>query len=401
MWNVFGNADDRLRVVAAPAVSFDGRTEVFGLAADDTIWNNAQTAGGWSGWQQFGAPDDRLRTLEVQRSGDGRLEAFGTAADDTIWVNYQTVVGGGWSGWQQFGAPDDRLRVVAPAVNSDGRTEVFGLAADDTIWNNAQTAGGWSGWQQFGAPDDRLRTLAVGVNADGRLEVAGTAGNETIWRATQLLQSGPWSPWVEFRPPEDRLRQVAMFLAADGRLHAFGTASDDSIWFDSQSAPGRWVTVPLPLPTIFTGTSTLTTTFAKAPGPFTSPVTIGVTFNSSRNHFDITSFPPITTDPFDTGVGLNTTTVSFTGGTQGDFVPANGALDIKEVNLFFDQSLDLPLYVEDSAVMIPLSTGGAGGSPLNPLTGRVMLVGTGRFRGGLLGGSSCTLVLAGTFSPIP
>jgi hypothetical protein len=85
-------------------------------------------------------------------------------------------------------------------------------------------------------------------------------------------------------------------------------------------------------------------------------------------------------------------------------VPATGAL-ATTVNLFFNQSVDLPLYDEDSTVTIPLSTAGAAGavvgSPRNPVTGAATLVGTGRFRGGVLGGSTCTLVLAGTFSPIP
>jgi hypothetical protein len=56
-----------------------------------------------------------------------------------------------------------------------------------------------------------------------------------------------------FSSTDDRLRQLSMALAADGRLHAFGTASDDSIWYDTQTGPGSWSPVVLPLLATFRG----------------------------------------------------------------------------------------------------------------------------------------------------
>jgi hypothetical protein len=56
--------------------------------------------------------------------------------------------------------------------------------------------------------------------------------------------------------------------------------------------------------------------------------------------------------------------------------------------------------LSNAEVTIPLSTSGVveGHATEHRET---TFVGTGALRGGVLGGSSCTVVLAGTFNPIP
>jgi len=195
MWVPLNNVNDRLRnlVVARNA---DGRLEVFGTAADDSIWHIWRTApnSGWSAWTPFHSGGDRLRQLVVGQNLDGRLEVFGTAGDDTIWHTWQTAPNNGWRGWAQFHSGGDHLRTLAVGRNADGRLEVFGTAADDSIWHTWQTApnNGWSGWAQLFGPGDRLHTLDVASNADGRLEVFGTAGDNTIWHTWQTAPSNGW-----------------------------------------------------------------------------------------------------------------------------------------------------------------------------------------------------------------
>jgi hypothetical protein len=128
------------------------------------------------------------------RNADGRLEGFGTAADDTIWHTFQTAPNNGWSAWQQFGEPDDRLRTLAVGVNPDARLEVARTAADDTIWRAVQLlqSGSWSPWVEFGSPEDRLRQMAMACTGDDRLHAFGTAGDDSIWYDAQPAP-GRWA----------------------------------------------------------------------------------------------------------------------------------------------------------------------------------------------------------------
>jgi hypothetical protein len=145
------------------------------------------------------------------------------------------------------------------------------------------------------------------------------------------------------------------------------------------------------------GTATLTTTNDSAPGPYTVNLSMKLRFDASRNQVTITYFPEFRTEPFDTPFGTNVTTVSKTGGGTGTF--DNGQMTVP-LTLHFDHSADIIFYDEDSDLSITLSTAAPGGSPIGP-DGRFSIVGTGTFKGGFLGGSSCTIVMTGTVSPVP
>jgi hypothetical protein len=153
---------------------------------------------------------------------------------------------------------------------------------------------------------------------------------------------------------------------------------------------------PPPLQATFAGTATITTTNASAPGPFTSPIVLGLIFDGARTFVAITSFPPIATAPFPTPVGTNVTTVSRTGGGQGSY--AAGAIRMPLI-LHFDQSIDLPFFEEDSDLSVLLTTDPPG-SPVDP-AGSVSLAGSGPFSGGFLGGATGTLTIVGAISPVP
>src|SRR4051812_46843956 len=65
-----------------------------------------------------------------------------------------------------------------------------------------------------------------------------------------------------------------------------------------------------PLTTLMIATYNLTTTDARAPGPFNGNIELGILFNATRTQVSITSFPDIVTMPFDTPLGINVTTVT-------------------------------------------------------------------------------------------
>jgi hypothetical protein len=149
-----------------------------------------------------------------------------------------------------------------------------------------------------------------------------------------------------------------------------------------------------PLQSQFTGTATLTTTYSRAPGPFAEQVSIGLLFSGDRKTVTVDSFPPITTLPFSVGIlGSDTVTITLTGGGTGAFDSATGRMDIV-VTLHFHHSNSL---LGDSDLTMMLSTDQ--GSTLNK--GAITIGGSGMFMGGVLGGSTGTLVIAGTISPSP
>lgn len=146
------------------------------------------------------------------------------------------------------------------------------------------------------------------------------------------------------------------------------------------------------------GNATLTTTHPDAPGPFSSPIDVGLFFNAARTTVTVTNFSPITAT-FDTRAGENTCTISKLESDTGTY-NNNGAVSAP-ISLFFDQSLDqsLPLPEIDSQLEITLTTDPPG-TRVNA-AGAVRLTGEGVFEQGFLDGSLGTLTIAGVINPRP
>ncbi len=156
----------------------------------------------------------------------------------------------------------------------------------------------------------------------------------------------------------------------------------------------------------FTGTATLWTNYRGAEGPITKEVSIQLWFDEDRTKIMIHDMSPIKTDPFDTPLGKNVTTVTLINQAAGTFDPAYGTIRIP-VRLLIDHSIDIPIYKEDSTLEIVLSTesvtsplGNAEGSRLNE-TGQVTLVGASQFNAGILNGYWGVVVITGVISPHP
>jgi hypothetical protein len=240
-WQPFYAAADHLRTLDT-AFNDQDLVEVFGVAADNTIYRTAQASvegeWGWEGsWQPLYSPADHVRRVRAIRNGDGRLEVFGIAADDTV---YHTWRNGAWEGsWHFFYTGADHLRTLDAARNDQGLIEVFGVAADDTIYRTSQTdAANWEGsWHQFYGPADRLQQLRAIENHDGRIEVFGIADNR-IFHTWQT--AGGWNgAWPELHAPA-QMHALDVGLNFDGALEVFAIATDGVIHHLRQIAPGKW-----------------------------------------------------------------------------------------------------------------------------------------------------------------
>lgn len=156
-----------------------------------------------------------------------------------------------------------------------------------------------------------------------------------------------------------------------------------------------------PLNTTFSGTFTLSISHPSVSSPLTGAVSATAFFNAPRTTVILSSLSPLSAT-FATPLGMNTTTVSLLGSGNGIFDKPTGQMSLL-LSLFFDHSIDLPFYDEDSRLDIPLGTGTAGslvGSPLD-VTSSIALVGSGVLSGGFLGGSRADLAIMGIFSTLP
>jgi hypothetical protein len=222
-----------------PGSNADGRIELFGIAADGSVWHTWQTApnNGWSEWTVMDGP--RLRNMTVASNADGHLEIFATGPDDKVWHIWQTAPNSGWSEWTLLFTPNDRMREVFAGRNADGRLEVFGIGTDLSFWHTWQTQpnNGWSGWNFFDGPS--FRRIVVASNADGHLELFGIAQDNKTWHIWQTAPNNGWSEWNVMWELTDKFQMLAAHQNWDGRLDLYAVAPDGSPWVTWQTAPSN------------------------------------------------------------------------------------------------------------------------------------------------------------------
>jgi hypothetical protein len=137
-------------------------------------------------------------------------------------------------------------------------------------------------------------------------------------------------------------------------------------------------------------------------GPKTALAEMDMVFNAARTSVAVENFKEIVSPPFQTKLGMNTTTVSLKSGGNGTYKAGTGSMTIS-LFLFFDQSVDVPIIDEDSTLPLTLTTNPPGGSVVDA-AGNVKLAGTGTFEGGFLGplnGKTADVTLTGRITPHP
>jgi hypothetical protein len=174
----------------------------------------------------------------------------------------------------------------------------------------------------------------------------------------------------------------------------------------------------------FTGSATLTTTNARAAGPFTEPITLTLFFSNGLSQVSLGSFPPISgpaagQPPITTPLGDDTFTItlkaSVPGNGTGSFVPAGPSAGKLELALSLhlhnsvsagisgdeDSDLDFtgPQSLTTESCRSQDGKVSLTGSRFDAATGEITLVGATQISGGYLGGSDCGLTVKGTLSP--
>lgn len=201
------------------------------------------------------------------------------------------------------------------------------------------------------------------------------------------LRSQPPPTAAEQSVITQRLRNIRQEITA-------ATAELNDCIAQYSSNPG-----PQPLDSTLTGTVTLTTTSNQAPGPYSSPLTVGMRFDEPRSAVSITRFTPINTPPTKVPIiGDVSLTVTLEGGGQGTY--SEGHMELP-LTLLFAFNKHIPFQLADATLSITLTTSAPGGSPVDS-SGHIALQGTGDFTGGPpFSRHQGTLTIDGVLQPVP
>jgi surface antigen len=114
--------------------------------------------GGWSGWDDFGAPAGvslTSVTTGFYPNSSGQVMFVATGSNGRTYQDFPTN-SGDWSGWDDFGAPAGvKLTSVTTGFyrNSSGQVMFVATGSNGRTYQDFPNGnGGWSGWDDFGAP---------------------------------------------------------------------------------------------------------------------------------------------------------------------------------------------------------------------------------------------------------
>merc|ERR1711998_241133 len=281
--------------------SNDGRLEVFGRGADNSIWHKYQAepnSPAWTQWMTLGTKtkftsnpvailssegfihlfakgiDNSLmhktqftnNTLfvwtewtslggsltsqpAVSLDAEGLLHVFVRGPDRALWHKHQ--IGGQepryvkWSEWQSLGGVLASAPRVPVALNTVNLLEIFVRASDKAFWHRCQVASlpsyerevDWNEWQSLGGVFSSGPSSVL--NGDGLIETYGRGADKAVWRKNQFLVDGipKWTNWVSLRGITSA--GPAVRVRTDGLVDVFSRGVDKQIWYKGQAVTGN------------------------------------------------------------------------------------------------------------------------------------------------------------------
>jgi hypothetical protein len=368
------------------------RFEVFVIGSEGSAWRNAQKPNGkWGGWQSM---DHEAKRIVAGKSKAGRFELFVVGADDAVWHSGRKGPNGRWSAWESLGGVAKQLAVAEGSAGF----EVFVVGLDDAVWRKTPT----TDWENLGGV---AKDIAVGRLPKGGIELFVIGTDDAVYHKQRDKLDAGWSDWESWGSVSTRL---SVAEAKPGVTELFVLGNDDAVWRKARSGPGAawsdWEKIDRlgPLDATFAGEATMS--IPELHVSQSRNVSLGIRFSIDRTQVEITSFPPIQTNQFDTPMGKSRSTVTLASGSTGTFDVGSGRVAVP-LTLKFDQSLDVPMVEEDGNVALDLRTDAEGGSPLDWASGHIVLAADGKFTGrgtvNPLRNKACHVVISGVLDPLP
>jgi hypothetical protein len=202
---------------------------------------------------------------------------------------------------------------------------------------------------------------------------------------------------VPFSPPLPTVGGLGLSVLVD-----FGTDDQSEVIFRGVNAGFSPTDPPAaPLSASFSGTATIRTTNAQAPGPFIASITASVTFSSDRTSVTLSNLRDADGRPLSFPAGGISVSISLPQPAAGSFDPQTSTLTLSPT-LVFGEGIG-----GTDRITVPLTTGSETsslgtltGSPVDA-AGNVTVVGAATFTGGFLNGSSADFRVVGRISPAP
>ena len=378
----------------------DGRYEVFMVDQNDSLWRSRQEPDSyaWSDWEQL---DNASKHISVARAASGRIVLFVIDSEGALWNLGRDSDDSGFDRWERFGFAGTQLSAAAA---DGGGFEVAIVGLDNTVQHlRFDDAGEQSGEaENLGgeASDVALAPLPGGGHS---LIIVG-ASNELSERR-RVDEARGWSDWQSLGRSATRVAltrvddELQLFsLDSSGAVSRARLTAADASW----SEPEPISDAAAPLTSRLEGRARLIIPSLDVDKDV--PVSIDLHFNADRSQVEITAFPSVVTEPFDTPFGETTSTVSLAQSSTGELLSDQGILRLP-VTLHFDQSLDLPIIQEDGDLSLTLSSDAEGGRLLDASSGDVSLSGSGRFDGvgstNPLDGQTAQIIVSGKLKPTP
>jgi hypothetical protein len=423
----------------------DRGIDLFAIDTDATVEHRFQRepGGDFASFEELGGVAEDIAALEL---ADGRYEVFIVDGDQQLWHSFQAPGGTAWSSWELL---DSETKRVSVARSASGRVELYVIGSDDAVWHRGRASddaafGDWyrlefTGTQLAAAAADgdgfelividlnyNTWHLSFDENAAFRSDPQGLAGesfdcalaplpggghslvavgtDDSLWERRRTSGYADWSDWKNI---PQTARRVALVPSSLG-LELFTLDSADAVSrLLLTAADADWeaaanVVEASPRNSQLDGRARLVIPSLDVDKDV--PINIGLRFSVDRTRVDITSFPTVVTEPFDTPFGETTSEISLPSSSTGELRRDDGLLSLP-VTLHFDQSLNIPLIDEDGSLGVELRSDSPGGQLLDSTTGDVALVGSGRFDGdgatNPLDGQACTISVSGRLTPVP
>ncbi|HET6337114.1 MAG TPA: hypothetical protein VFG30_28010 [Polyangiales bacterium] len=368
----------------------DDRFEVFAADSGNEIVRTGQDYDTWA-WQAWTVLPGQAKRVAAAKASDGRIGLFYVGTDDAIWYGTRATPEEPFTDWVSFGFT---AKDVAVTAADGGAFTVYTLGADDStsVARIDPASAVEPVWENLGGQGFSLSALRTSTGVDA----VAVIGADSAAYVQQRSAAG-WSGWAN----SGALGVRAELAEIDGLVSLLVLSADSGVSRADQTVEGGWsawepVIEASPLETTFKGTAVVSIPDQDVKED--RSIELGIRFDVSRRRVTITSFPPITTESFDTPFGSTTSTVTLTSSSEGTFDPESGALEIP-VTLQFDQSLDVPLINEDVRASFALSTAPPGAA-LDRETGTVALAAESTFDsvgGGVnpLAGLDVSVVISG------
>ena len=183
---------------------------VYAITSDTHLWKHRS-----SGWTMLSAGS--FQSISAAANSSGQAVIFGVLADNSLWENNPAFGGDGWRNLSpaQTVLSISAITDMSNPTTTNPREVVFAITADHNLWEHTP-----AGWSLLSAGN--FLSVSAGLNAASQAEVFGVLADNSLWEHNPASPGDGWS----------NLSQAGTILsvAAGGPDEAFAITSDHHLW---------------------------------------------------------------------------------------------------------------------------------------------------------------------------